>query len=288
MGAATPSHFFDPFFDKQTTQSTGTLPIKGKGTVAVSSDANTLLRLSVDTELIDEPTLRLDVGLSEFSLYFVKQGKRQDIKYIVIQNENACFLRPGKKTTYWLSMDAHHGILRYGKYYWNKTMTLVEARLKTQRPDDWDDPIDFSWLEQVQNVKADQDGNKPTLALKIHRLPVVTDRSPFVLPPDEVTLLDLEKGTYIAPADLPEACRSLYENVAGTKIVLNDENFPQFTDAIQRSCITKGCWAYKALREKAEKNGSDLDRTYLRITLGYNLVRYLRLQSAFVLSERLG
>ncbi|KAG8630742.1 hypothetical protein KVT40_002361 [Elsinoe batatas] len=300
MAAASPSQFFDPFFSRKQAipsdgltaspghektedgklvaprkpEFTNTLPVTGQGTVAVSSDARNLLSIAVETNLDGGPILHLDIGNSDFLFYFDTAAGKQEIPYVFVKSKDACYLDAGKPTTYWLSLDQDNGILRYGKYYTNKAMTLVEARLKRLNKDGlqvWDDPPKFSWLSNTKKIQIIQDESGTQITPIINPLPIVIDRSPFVLSADKVTLLDLEKGTYTAPVNLPEACQVLYGNVAGANIVLNDDDFPDFSDAIQRSCITEGCWAYNKLKEKQGEFGSDPNGTYLRITLGYNL-----------------
>jgi hypothetical protein len=275
------SHFGIPDEDGPPTaplvpERTDTLPIAGQGTVALSSDAQKVLRLSVQTDLLGSPVLHLIVGVSEIHLYFENAVGKHELPYVPLKGEEACFLNGGTdKTTYWLSLDANNGCIRYGKYFTNKAMTLLEARLKYENADGvmvWTEPDDYSWLERVKTVQAWQDTeDEGQLTPVIQPLPVVIDRPPFVLPMDNVTLLELDQGTYTAPVNLPEACQTLYGNVAGAKIVLNDKDFPDFAEAIQYSCITEGCWAYEKLKKKAGEFTPDIKGTYLRITLGYNL-----------------
>lgn len=255
---------------------TNTLKIIGQGTVSVSSNAEGVLKLSVLTDVAGDPALHLAIGTSEILFYSENTGGQEDIPFTYTKSEDACFINPGIRTTYWLSLDAPNGLLRYGKYYTNKAMTLIEAKLKYQNDEGvmvWREPEKFAWLANVKTVEAWQDNvESGTLTPIIHPLPVVIDRPPFVLPPDQVTLQDLDQGTYTAPINLPAACQALYGNVAGTKIVLNDDDFPQFAEAIQYSCVTEGCWAFEKLKEKAGEFTKDKNGTYLRITLGYNLV----------------
>lgn len=260
-----------PLIPKHTT----TLPIHGQGSISVSSNASKVLNLSVLTDLDGGPTLRLVVGISEVLFYYENAAGKQKIPYAFTKTAEACTLNPGEQTTYWLSLDAPNGRLRYGKYFTNKAMTLIEANLKILNKGGnmiWSEPDKFAWLEKVKTVEVWQDDDE-SLTPVIHPMPVVIDRPPFVLPPDQVTLMDLDQGKYTAPVNLPEACQQLYGNVAGTKIVLNDDDFPEFAEAIQHSCVTPNCWAYNKLQEKAGEFTPDINGTYLRITLGYNLVR---------------
>lgn len=111
--------------------------------------------------------------------------------------------------------------------------------------------------------------------MKIHPLPVVIDRSPFVISDQKISLLQLEKNDFTIAANLPQACQVLYHNVAGPNITLEAEDFP-FAAAIQRSVSTPGHWGYETLKKKAGEFGKpDRKGTYLRITLGTNQVRQL-------------
>ncbi|KAK2064963.1 hypothetical protein LY76DRAFT_532079 [Colletotrichum caudatum] len=154
-------------------------------------------------------------------------------------------------------------------------MTLIEARLKKKDDEgrlQWNDATKYSWIGDLGIATAVQDPikNMPALDTIIDPLPVVISLSPFVLSADHISLEDLAAGIYTVPANLPEACQTLHNNVAGAKITLDDDNFPEFSKAIQRSCTTNGLWAFEKLKSKATEFGGP-NETYLRITLGYNL-----------------
>ena len=98
------------------------------------------------------------------------------------------------------------------------------------------------------------------------------DHSPFIKPSTQISLLELESGAYTVPANLPVACQQLYDNIYGVE--LDDGSFKDFATAINWSCKDEGYWANKKLKEKAEKGvlGNNIKGTYLRITMGWNLV----------------
>jgi hypothetical protein len=106
--------------------------------------------------------------------------------------------------------------------------------------------------------------------------PLVRDPPPYVVKDQDFTLDDLESGTVAVVANLPLACQVLYKNVAGPKIVLNAPDFPEFSQAIERSVRNPGLVGYELLKMKAEKgHGGEFTGTYLHITIGTNLVRGL-------------
>lgn len=65
----------------------------------------------------------------------------------------------------------------------------------------------------------------------------------------------------------------MYDCISGKKFVLNDKDFPDFSDAIEYSIATKGLWCNTTLANKSKEFNKDkpnLLETYLRITLGSN------------------
>ncbi|KAK5077324.1 hypothetical protein LTR64_005193 [Lithohypha guttulata] len=300
---ASPAQFFDPFFVAKpklgkfaksapgrtahlvktehgdtvqpiTLQRTDELPIKGQGTIAVRSSAQNVLHFAIISDLAGGPSLHLEIGPRDILLFYEDAAGRNKIDYIDLKSRDASFLNIAAETTYWLSVDSNNGWLRYGKHFTNKTMTLIEATLKHKDQEGvmvWNDVEKYRWLETVKTIEVTQDkGN--ILSPVVSPVPIVMDLPPFVRTSDQITLSDIENGFFTAPINLPDACQKLYGNIAGAKIVLNDDDFPNFSDAIQHSCITPGCWAFEKLQEKANAGelGHDLAGTYLRITLGYN------------------
>lgn len=74
------------------------------------------------------------------------------------------------------------------------------------------------------------------------------------------------------PANLSAQCQRLYANVAGAKVLLDTPDFPDFSQAIERSVNTEGLMCQKLLKKKAGEFGKeDYMSTYLRITLGADL-----------------
>lgn len=106
-----------------------------------------------------------------------------------------------------------------------------------------------------------------------HPLPLVRDVPPYVVSSEEISLSDLEAGVRTVVGNLPAECQKLYANVAGTRIVLNTPDFPDFDVAIKHSVNNEGCVGRKLLRQKAKDRNMDLADTYLRITIGSALVR---------------
>ena len=95
---------------------------------------------------------------------------------------------------------------------------------------------------------------------------------PIIVPSERITLDDLAKGCATVPANLSAECQRLYANVAGANIVLDTPDFPDFSQAIERSVNTEGLLCQQLLQKKSSEFGEDnYKTTYLRITLGADL-----------------
>ena len=66
---------------------------------------------------------------------------------------------------------------------------------------------------------------------------------------------------------------SVYDCISGKNFVLNDADFPEFSQAIEYSIANPNGWCYKRLQEKSREFDKDHPNeleTYLRITVGEN------------------
>lgn len=271
-GAATPdSQPWRPFVP----MADGNLQILGQGTITVKATIQDSLEIVVHT---DEPvetrtTLGIRVTARDVNFYSEKQGMKIPLPFEARKPIEEAYLEVDVETDYWLSIDKENGRIRYGKHWTHSNLTCLEANYKYANPKGelvWRDQKD-KWIAKLKDVEVIQDGDNDTPPrMVISPVGVVIDESPFVVSSDSVTLEQLESGSVTVPANLPEACQRLYGNVAGKEIILNDKDFPNFTNAIEMSCRNEKGWCYQRLVRKA--NGGNLNATYLRITLGYNYV----------------
>ncbi|KAJ6535363.1 RmlC-like cupin domain-containing protein [Mycena vulgaris] len=112
----------------------------------------------------------------------------------------------------------------------------------------------------------------PPLQLVSQPLPVVQKLPPIILPTASITPDQIALGSATVPANLSAECQCLYANVAGANILLDTPDFPDFSQAIERSVSTEGLLCQKLLKKKAGEFGKDAYMsTYLRITLGADL-----------------
>ena len=86
-------------------------------------------------------------------------------------------------------------------------------------------------------------------------------------------MLDVAKGTYLPKSNLSHISQQLYDCISGTSFILDDDDFPDFTKAIEYSIVTEGCICNTILQNKSREFNKDKPNfleTYLRITLGQN------------------
>lgn len=113
------------------------------------------------------------------------------------------------------------------------------------------------------------------MRVKIQPLHVV-DESLFIMTGQDISLLEQELGLYANPANLPAVVQNLYSKVAGpcAEIVLETLDFHGFSEVVQRSYIAPKLIGHKLYVTKSTRFGKhDLPRSYLRITLNYNLCK---------------
>ncbi|KAK6504449.1 hypothetical protein TWF506_002646 [Arthrobotrys conoides] len=241
------------------------LAIDGKGTIAVKSWSTDSVEFRVK-QTGDTPYPILVLKITNSTVSFSQEDKDGNATPLIDEsvrpegNPYVPTIAPKDGTVYWLSVDRSNRVLRYGKHYTCKALTLMEVKLDSQ--------LDL-WLEHLGPVEVD-DGASPQV--KISRLPVIVDLPPTVVTNEEVSLRDLSLRRVTTWANLPEACQKLYHNVAGKNVTLESPDFEGFADAIHKSVTTEGYWGHSKLKSKCkDPNNVEIDEfrhKYLRITIG--------------------
>lgn len=267
-----------------------TLPIIGQGAIALLAEKITDLVIAVSSE--SEPTspaLYLSVSITACSFAIASPpvvgvglawaGRpgdgAQTLSASALKGAELCFIRPRARETYWLSIDKKNCILRYGKSYLNATMTLLEAQLGTKTKGGsatWSKP-EYEFISKLNNIQVFTAGPPDgVFSTAIYPYPIVDILPPYVVAQGQLTLDHLARNLVTVPGNLPSECQKLYSNVAGINIRLDDDDFLDFSTAIQHSVSTPGCVGYELCAAKAKNAGSsNLSGTYLRITLGQDL-----------------
>lgn len=128
------------------------LTIEGKGTIAVRSKAQHDVEFIVKTGKA-YPMLVLEISRHEVK-FWKEESRYKAIplaKTRVREGGHACvpLVAHDEGTVYWLSIDRSNWVLRYGKYYTCKAMTLYEVRLNSSEGE---------WLTKLTSVEVNNDG----------------------------------------------------------------------------------------------------------------------------------
>ena len=182
-----------------------------------------------------------------------------------IDTENTKGLSPLSGAYYWFSLDAQNQQLYAG---------VGEARLDTaiysyKFTQLKGNKLSLESLSMIE-VPPESASLKP---LRLLRDPVTLTVPMLIKHTNELTMMDIAKGTHLPTANLSTMGQKLYNCIAGPKFVLDDNDFPDFSKAIEYSIKTPGLWCNTRLQEKANEFSKDKpnpDETYLRITLGQN------------------
>jgi hypothetical protein len=206
---------------------------RGCGTFSVISNINTekiVFELSVCVS--DGPLITLEICPGSVALH-LRQGHQLQIAEKKTQLDVGSDIR--YKARFWLSLDSHNGMLRYGKYFPNRKLTLLKVSLDPRTAPEntgavvWDTDS-CSQVSQISLIRVLQqiDGEVSEMIPTIADRPVTCDPRPYITSPSELSLSLLASGDYTAPSTLHVACQELYEHIAATNISLNDGDFPDF------------------------------------------------------------
>jgi len=171
---------------------------------------------------------------------------------------------------YWFSLDSQNQRFCAG---------IGEARIDTaiyqyffeydkDHPEQWEENKLF--LESLTQIKLI---NSDILPRRLLRDPINQYISLYVKDKDELTMDDVAQNIYLPSSHLSSTSQILYNSISGRNFVLDDDDFPDFTEAIKYSIQTPGMWCHKQLIKKSDefnKLKPNSKETYLRITLGEN------------------
>jgi hypothetical protein len=190
----------------------------------------------------------------------------------LIDPDNKVGLVDKKGAYYWISLDAQNQVLSVGIGEARIETIIYKYQFKFQKDADDYRKENKKFLESLCVIEISKESNslKP---LKLLRDPICNKIPLIVRNTEKLSMNDIAKGTYLPKANLSLMAQKLYDCIAGKNFVLDDKDFPEFSEAIEHSIITPGCWCYERLQEKStefNKDKPNLLETYLRITLGSN------------------
>lgn len=181
-----------------------------------------------------------------------------------VDPSNNCGISNIKGEYYWFSLDAQNQKLYAG---------IGEARLETVIYKYAFTHSEKAFLESLVEVCISQESHNILSPLRLLRDPITSTVPLLVKNTDDLTMSDIASGKYLPKANLSVAAHKMYDCISGKKFVLDDDDFPDFSKAIEYSIITPGKWCNKKLKDKStefNKDKPNILETYLRITLGEN------------------
>ena len=237
------------------------LPIKGQGVYLFSTDNFSTQECQFELYSSKEDD-SLFLHFSNHSLIVIHKNTGEEYK----DPSNNVALVNLSGAYYWFSLDSKNMCFYAG---------LGEARMETvfykyifSNSVDKNNENIKRFLENIDKVIV-----KDTCPIQILKDPI-TDTIPLlVFDKDELNMDIVAKQDIMPSSNLSLTSQKIYNCVAGKNFVLDNEDFPYFSQAIENSIKTPGLWCYKKLLDKAtefNKDHPNTNETYLRITLGKN------------------
>jgi quercetin dioxygenase-like cupin family protein len=199
--------------------------------------------------------LGIEIG-ERVTLYRIHKHKRE----VYHDPNNKSGIVSLKGAYYWVSIHARTQDIYVGVGEPRLETVIFNYRMTGEKP----------FLERLSKVLI----NGTTMRiLKIIKDPI-TRFIPFVIKDtDQLTMSDIASSKYLPKANLSPVSQRLYDCISGARFVLDDLDFPDFSQAIEHSIVTPGLWCNTTLQNKSREfdpNKPNLLETYLRITLGEN------------------
>lgn len=187
-------------------------------------------------------------------------------EYIDVNNKIGIVSNKG--AYYWFSIDSQNQI-----FYAGIGEPRIENNIyqyKFDMSDKEKKEINKKFLESLTIIRL----NECVKLLKILRYPIQINKIPLIVKTiNDLTMMDIAKQTYMPLENLSMVSQKLFHSIGGNNFVLNDDEFPDFSKAIEYSIATEGCWCNKKIKDKSTEFNPDhpnILETYLRITMGIN------------------
>jgi len=186
-----------------------------------------------------------------------------------IQINSKTGLTLAKNVFYWISLDSQHQAIKFGIGEARPETVKFAYNLLTDSPNLEQPEAYKKFFESLSTIK----NTSNIQSIKLLRDPIINPVPLKIKRIDELTMSDIAECKYLPNAFLTQTNQQLFNCISGKNFVLDDDYFPDFSEAIQHSIVTEGCWCNKRLQEKSTEFNPDkpnLYETYLRITLGRN------------------
>jgi hypothetical protein len=197
----------------------------------------------------------------------------------LIDQNNISGLRNSDGIYYWVSLDSQNQRLQAG---------IGEARIeniiyKYEFPKDDLDVFHHNkkFLESIVKVNLLDESfkniyGKPQPTIKVVNVlkDPITLKIPLIIRnTDELSMHHIASGKFLPKSNLATTSEKLYNCISGKNFILDNTDFPDFSNAIEYSLATPGKWCHEKIKDKStefNKDKPNILETYLRITLGEN------------------
>ena len=230
------------------------LRVKGQTTVIYKIIDITTQRVFYLYDSSKKKGLKIVINDKNVVIYNINSGEEYKDK-----NNKIGFINV-KGAYYWLSLDAQNQKITAG---------VGEPRLETMVYNYQFDKKDKAFLESLIQICKEESIE----IIKFLKDPITCTVPLRIKNTNDLTMTDIAKNTYMPKANLSIICQKLYDCISGKNFVLNDTDFPDFSNAIEYSIATPGLWCNTTLLNKSKEFSKDkpnILETYLRITLGQN------------------
>jgi hypothetical protein len=243
--------------------------------------------------LILNNILKFDLIVKGQGVFIFNNNDQQDNCYFNLHNKDKTeglkvkFTKDNVKvqkistSEYFKDIDNNKGLINSkGAYYWfsidcqNQKLYagIGEVRLETVIYKYNLTHDDKSFLESILSIEIPKK-SKSLKQIKFLRDPVTSNIPLIVKNTNELSMNDIASGLYLPSANLSTIGQKLFNCISGKKFVIDDDDFPDFSKAIEYSIKTEGLWCNTTLQKKSREFNKDhpnILETYLRITIGEN------------------
>jgi hypothetical protein len=170
---------------------------------------------------------------------------------------------------YWFSIDSQNQRLYVG---------IGEARIANviYKYQFEQNKLNKTYLESLVTIhipKTSSSYLQTLVPLKLLRDPITENVPLLIKNTNDLTMDDIASNKYLPSSHLSTSSRQLYDCISGDNFILDTDDFPNFSEAIEYSLATPGLWCYEKIKSKSTEFNPDkpnILETYLRITLGQN------------------
>jgi len=247
----------------KTGQKYSELPVHGQGVVMFKTAVPTSFAI-----LDSNADKTSDDGLVVYFLQDQVYVSRISTAEKYIDHSNYRGITKNNGAFYWFSLDSQNQVFYAGIGEARIENVVYEYRFDMTNKEQKEAQKTF--FESLKQIKY-ADSCRPFNILKF---PVKSNKIPMTVKTiHELTMMDVAKQTYMPLEHLSVVSQRLFHTIGGTRFVLDDDDFPEFSKAIEYSIATEGCWCNTRIKEKSTEFNPDkpnILETYLRITMGVN------------------